>query len=257
MAEAIISGALRHGVLKKEQVLLKGHTKERVQYMVEAYGISELANLDAVATDVDVVVLAVKPYIIPTVLAELGSLPPSTVVVSIAAGVTLAVLAEGLPPGTPVIRVMPNTPVSVGEGMSAVSVNALATEDMIQQVRSVFNAIGKTVVGTEAMLDAIGAVAGCGPGYAFVIIDALADAGVRIGLTRKIAIEAAAQMLYGAAKMVLETGTHPAVLRDQVTSPGGTTVAGIAAMEKGGLRSALMDGVVAAMDRTLEMGKRK
>lgn len=254
MAEAIISGCLTKGVLKKEQILLKGHTAGRVQYMTDTYGIRALASLENIPEEVGTVVLAVKPAVIPSVLQELKGLRQDILVISIAAGISLAAI-EAVLADRSVIRVMPNTPVFVGEGMTAIAPNRLAKDEQIEYVRSLFDAIGKTLVGTEAMLDEMGALAGCGPAYAFVIIDALSDAGVRIGLPRKVAIEAAAQTLFGAAKMVLETKQHPAVLRDQVTSPGGTTIAALHKMEQSGLRAALIDGVCAAMERTREMGK--
>ena len=161
-------------------------------------------------------------------------------------------LEKGLPDAE-IVRVMPNTPASVGEGMTAIAPGKKASDELVKTTEEIFTALGKAAVVTERQLDELGALSGAGPGYAFVIIDALADAGVLVGLPRKLAIEAASQILYGAAKMVLETGKHPAELRDQVTSPGGTTIAGIYAMEKRGIRAALIDGVKACLDRSDEM----
>lgn len=155
-----------------------------------------------------------------------------------------------------IYRVMPNTPVAVGAGMTAVAAGTKGTEAITAKVAGLFTAIGEAEVVSEVILIAY-ALSGAGPGYAFVIMDALADAGVRLGLTRKLAIKAAAQTLYGAGKLAAETGSHPAVLRDMVTSPGGTTIVGIAAMEKGGLRSAIHDGVVACYERSLELGSQR
>ncbi|MFQ9570773.1 MAG: pyrroline-5-carboxylate reductase [Dialister invisus] len=182
------------------------------------------------------------------------SVPPEAVI-SVAAAVTAATLEAGLPEKTPVIRVMPNTPASVG-GMTAITAGRYADEDFIETAKEIFSALGKAAVVSERQLDEMGALSGAGPGYVFVIIDALADAGVRAGLPRKLAVEAAAQTLYGAAKMVLETGKHPAELRDGVTSPGGTTIAGIHAMEARGIRAALMDAVMAALAKSDEMGRK-
>ena len=168
----------------------------------------------------------------------------------------MAALEAGLPEKTPVIRVMPNTPASVGEGMTAITAGRYADKDFIETAKEIFSALGKAAVVSERQLDEMGALSGAGPGYVFVIIDALADAGVRAGLPRKLAVEAAAQTLYGAAKMVLETGKHPAELRDGVTSPGGTTIAGIHAMEARGIRAALMDAVMAALAKSDEMGRK-
>ena len=141
--------------------------------------------------------------------------------------------------------------------MTAIAPGTKASSEFIYDAQIIFDALGKEVVVNERQLDELGALSGAGPGYAFVIIDALADAGVLIGLPRKMAIEAAAQTLYGAARMVLETGRHPAQLRDEVTSPGGTTIAGIYAMEKRGLRAALIDGVKACLDKSDEMSRKK
>ena len=155
-----------------------------------------------------------------------------------------------------VVRVMPNTPVAVGEGMTALALgtNAQATDGEIAQ--KIFNAVGKTVLLGESSMDAVTGLSGSGPGYAFVIIDALADAGVKVGLTRKDAITLAAQTLLGSAKMVLETGEHPAKLRDMVTSPAGTTIAGIHVLEQAGLRAALIDAVEVATLRSKNMGEK-
>ena len=199
----------------------------------------------------DLVLIAVKPNIVPSVLEELRPHHPKKVI-SIAAAVALETLEKGLPDAE-IVRVMPNTPASVGEGMTAIAPGKKASDELVKTTEEIFTALGKAAVVTERQLDELGALSGAGPGYAFVIIDALADAGVLVGLPRKLAIEAAAQTLYGAAKMVLETGKHPAELRDQVTSPGGTTIAGIYAMEKRGIRAALIDGVKACLDRSDEM----
>ena len=206
---------------------------------------------DAFAT----IILAVKPQVLPMILPLLKDIPAGTVVVSLAAGVTLETL-EATAPQAVWYRVMPNTPVAVGAGMSAVAAGTKGTDTITANVAGLFKAIGEVEVVSEADLDRLSALSGAGPGYAFVIMDALADAGVRLGLPRKLAIKAAAQTLYGAGKLAVETGSHPAVLRDMVTSPGGTTIVGIAAMEKGGLRSAVHDGVVACYKRSLELGKK-
>ncbi len=254
MGGAILSGCLAKGVWKKEEVLVKEHTSALSKEKAEQYGIT--ASMDGhEAAEADLVLLAVKPNIIPDVLKEISAFRPKRVL-SIAAAVTVETLESGLTAGTQVIRVMPNTPASVGEGMAAITAGTHAEADFIAMAEEIFSALGKEAVVTERQLDEMGALSGAGPGYAFVIIDALADAGVRIGLPRKLAIEAAAQTLYGAAKMVLETGKHPAELRDQVTSPGGTTIAGIHAMEQRGIRAALMDGVVACLAKSDEMSRK-
>ena len=156
----------------------------------------------------------------------------------------------------PVIRVMPNTPVAVGEGMTALALGSKADNEDGTVAQKIFDSVGKTVLLPESAMDAVTGLSGSGPGYGFVIIDALADAGVKVGLTRKDAITLAAQTLLGSAKMVLETGEHPAKLRDMVTSPAGTTIAGIHVLEQAGLRAALIDAVEAATLRSKAMGEK-
>lgn len=255
MGGAILRGCLDHQVWKKEDVLIKGRTAESSRRDAAAYGVSWSEDGHE-AGEVDMVIVAVKPGVVPQVLKEIAPYHPARVL-SIAAAVTISSLEEALPEGTEVIRVMPNTPASVGEGMTAIAPGTRASSEFIHDAQIIFDALGKEVVVNERQLDELGALSGAGPGYAFVIIDALADAGVLIGLSRKMAIEAAAQTLYGAARMVLETGRHPAQLRDEVTSPGGTTIAGIYAMEKRGLRAALIDGVKACLDKSDEMSRKK
>lgn len=248
MGGAILSGCLAKGLWQKEEIYVKEHSEEASREKASRYGVH--ASMDGrEAKEADLVILAVKPNVVPGVLQEISRYHPSRVL-SIAAAVTLEALEGALPEETEVIRVMPNTPASVGEGMAAIAPGKKASSDFIREAEEIFSALGKEAVVTERQLDELGALSGAGPGYAFVIIDALADAGVLIGLPRKLAIEAAAQTLYGAAKMVLETGKHPAELRDQVTSPGGTTIAGIHAMEKDGIRAALMDGVKACLEKS-------
>ena len=249
MGGAILSGCLAKGLWNKEDVYVKEHSEEASKAKAARYGVH--ASTDgSEAKEADLVLIAVKPNVVPEVLHEISRYQPSRVL-SIAAAVTLESLENGLPKDTEVIRVMPNTPASVGEGMAAIAPGTKASPAFIREAEAVFSALGREAVVTERQLDELGALSGAGPGYAFVIIDALADAGVLIGLPRKLAIEAAA--LYGAAKMVLETGKHPDELRDQVTSPGGTTIAGIYAMEQKGLRGALMDGVKACLDKSDQM----
>ena len=250
MGGAILSGCLAHDIWKKEEVSVREHSEEASAAKAKQSG-TEICHDLKEAETADLVLIAVKPNIVPSVLEELRPHHPKKVI-SIAAAVALETLEKGLPDAE-IVRVMPNTPASVGEGMTAIAPGKKASDELVKTTEEIFTALGKAAVVTERQLDELGALSGAGPGYAFVIIDALADAGVLVGLPRKLAIEAAAQTLYGAAKMVLETGKHPAELRDQVTSPGGTTIAGIYAMEKRGIRAALIDGVKACLDRSDEM----
>lgn len=254
MGGAVLRGALTHGLLVKEQVTVTVKSEDHAKALADELGVktgTAVPTGDAFAT----IILAVKPQVLPMILPLLKDIPAGTVVVSLAAGVTLETL-EATAPQAVWYRVMPNTPVAVGAGMSAVAAGTKGTDTITANVAGLFKAIGEVEVVSEADLDRLSALSGAGPGYAFVIMDALADAGVRLGLPRKLAIKAAAQTLYGAGKLAVETGSHPAVLRDMVTSPGGTTIVGIAAMEKGGLRSAVHDGVVACYKRSLELGKK-
>ena len=255
MGGAILSGCLARGVWQKEEVLLKEHDEAASREKAARYGVSWSADGHE-AAEADTILLAVKPGVVPEAARKIAAFHPKGTVISIAAAVTLSDLASYFPEGTRIVRVMPNTPASVGEGYAAIATGEAAGAEDVEKAKNIFGALGRAAVVTERQLDELGALSGAGPGYTFVIIDALADAGVNIGLPRQVAIEAAAQTLYGAAKMVLETGRHPAQLRDQVTSPGGTTIAGIQMMERRGLRSALIDGVEACLAKSDAMAKK-
>lgn len=250
MGGALLRGSLSQGILRRDDVSIIVRRPEHRDELVDELGVTGFVELPDMA-QFDTIILAVKPQVLPSVLSQLTSVKAGATVISVAAGVTLDTLRKALPTAV-LYRAMPNTPASIGCGMTALTADNDADTTFVE---ALFNAVGEVAVVSEADLDRLGALSGAGPGYMFVILDALADAGVRIGLPRQLAIKAAAQTMYGAGKMALESGTHPAILRDQVTSPGGTTIAGIGAMEKGGLRSALQDGVVACLARSNELGK--
>ena len=250
MGGALLRGALAQGILQASDVSIVVRRAEHRDELVDELGVTGYIDLPDMA-QFDTIILAVKPQVLPSVLSQLTSVKAGATVISVAAGVTLETLRKALPMAV-LYRVMPNTPASIGCGMTALTADNDADTTSVE---ALFNAVGEVAVVSEADLDRLGALSGAGPGYMFVILDALADAGVRIGLPRQLAIKAAAQTMYGASKMALKSGTHPAVLRDQVTSPGGTTIAGIGVMEKGGLRSALQDGVIACLARSNELGK--
>jgi len=255
MGGAILKGALSNGLLKQSDLHVVVHSKAHAEALAAELQITtstEIANLNQFKT----IVLAVKPQVLTSILPSLQGLANNTTVISIAAGITLETLTTALPQ-VAWYRAMPNTPVAVGAGMTALTEGQFATPEKTTAVKNLFASIGEVALVSELDLDRLGALSGAGPGYAYVIMDALADAGVRIGLPRSLAVKAAAQTLYGAGLMALETGEPPAVLRDQVTSPGGTTIAGIAAMEAGGLRSSLHAGVVACYNRSNELGSKK
>jgi pyrroline-5-carboxylate reductase len=198
----------------------------------------------------------VKPQVAAKALEEIKTgMANETVLVSIVAGLTLASLEEALGQ-RPLVRVMPNTPLAVGAGMTAFAVSTLVEEEPCAVVREIFASSGEAIQVKEEQLDAVTGLSGSGPAYGFLVIDALADGGVAAGLKRADAIKLAAQTMLGAAQMVLKTGSHPDVLRDQVTSPAGTTIEGVRTLEKAGLRSALIEAVLAAAERSRALGRK-
>lgn len=254
MGRAIVEGALQQGVLERDcvqGVVASEASAERLREELHIHVGTTMPALDQFNT----VLLAVKPQILPKVWDSLQGVKPGTVLISVAAGIPLAQLEEAIPHGQ-WYRAMPNTPLRVQAGFTAIAVGSTSTDAVADAVESLFGALGKALRCEEEELERLGALAGAGPGYMFTIMDALANAGVRIGLRRQTAIEAAAHVLYGSGLMALSEGAHPAVLRDEVTSPGGTTIAGIETMEKGGLRSAIADGVMAAYERSKELGSK-
>ncbi|MFN8637314.1 MAG: pyrroline-5-carboxylate reductase [Chloroflexota bacterium] len=256
MAEAIARGTIGAGLLTADRIAASEVRADRRAYLESKVGIRAVATNAEAVTLGDVILLAVKPQDTGVVLSEIGGLVrEDQLVVSIAAGVPLSKLeAPFAPRKIPVIRVMPNTPCLVGQGMAAVARGTYAAPEDAARVLSIFNATGKAVSLPEKDLDAVTGLSGSGPGYVGVIVEALIDGGVRAGLARDVATTLAIQTVLGSAQMLAETGTHPAVLKDMVTSPGGTTIAGIHAMERGGVRSALIDAVVAATERSRELG---
>lgn len=257
IAEALIRGILQAKIIQAGQILVSDVNLARREHLEKAYGVTAIADSKLLSSKADILLLTVKPNIIESVLHAISSaVSPKTIIVSVAAGVRIATLEEKLS-NNPVIRVMPNTPVAVGAGMSVIALGSKACTEHGEMAAALFKAVGKTVMAGEELMDAVTGLSGSGPGYAFVLIDALADAGVRVGLPRQMSILLAAQTLLGAAKMVLDTGEHPAKLRDAVTSPGGTTIAGIHVMEQRGVRAALSDAVTVACERSREMGRLK
>ncbi len=256
MAEALTRGVLQAGLVAADQVTIGDVATERLEYLAGTYGVKTTLDTAALTAKADVLFLTVKPQVIGSVLDFIApAVRKTTLVISVAAGVTLATLEAKLP-GVPVVRVMPNTAVAVGAGMSAIALGAHADAAAGDVAMAVFAAVGRAVKVNEDAMDAVTGLSGSGPAFAYVMIDALADAGVRVGFPRQLAITLAAQTLFGAAKMVLETGEHPARLRDMVTSPAGTTIAGVHVLEQKGVRAALMDAVVAATERSREMGQK-
>ncbi len=256
MAEALIKGLIVSGTAKPEHVLAADVSADRLEQLRKSYGIiTHKTNSEAVL-EAGIIILSVKPQVIEKVLAEIAPVvDDKKVVVSIAAGVPLARIEGALKKDARVVRVMPNTPALVLAGAAALAAGTNATIDDLSLCQSIFNSVGRSVVVEEKLMDAVTGLSGSGPAYVFMIIDALSDAGVKAGLPRQLALELAAQTVYGSAKMVLETKEHPGKLRDMVTSPGGTTIDGLHALEKGKLRATLMNAVEAATARSKELGK--
>jgi pyrroline-5-carboxylate reductase len=254
MAGALVGGLVRSGAVAPASVLASDPVAAARDALVRTIGIAVTDSNRDVARGSEVLVLAVKPQAMADVLAELRpEVEPRHLVISIAAGVSLAVLRAGLGPACRLIRVMPNTPALVGAAASAYCLDARATDDDEQLVRGCLESVGRAVRVEEPLLDAVTGLSGSGPAFVFLVIEALSDGGVRAGLPRGVATTLAAQTVLGAARLVLETGQHPGVLKDQVASPGGTTIAGLHALETGGLRGTLMNAVLAAARRSAEL----
>lgn len=255
MAEAVIAGVLRERVLPAADIFVSEHKMARVEELRTKYSVQAFGSAEIFLKDMDVVFLAVKPQAASAALQELaGQMRADALLVSIVAGLPLRKL-EALLPAQAIIRVMPNTPLSVGAGMSAYALGAQASEAHEEKVRAILAAAGRVVCLKEELLDAVTGLSGSGPAFAFLAIDALADGGVAAGLARKDALLLAAQTLLGAAKMVLDTGRHPDELRDQVTSPAGTTIAGLRVLEERAVRGAFLDAVLSAAEKSKSLGE--
>ena len=256
MATALAKGFLNGGLLTADQLIASDvYEGARTHFMQDTGARATAANLEVVAAS-DVLFLAVKPDQVAGVLAEIRpGFQPRHLLISIAAGVTLARLEAALPEGARVIRVMPNTPALVGASASGFAPGKAATPADAQLAQRLFGAVGLAFQLKESLLDAVTGLSGSGPAYAFLMIEALSDGGVAAGLPRDAATRLAAQTLLGAARMVLETGQHPGALKDMVTSPGGTTIEGLHELEKGGVRAALINAVRAAADKSRKLGQ--
>ena len=257
MATALAHGFIKAGLITADRLLASDVDEHARQRFAQATAANTTADNALVAAQSEVVFLAVKPQQMAQVAADLqGKLPADRLIVSIAAGVRLASLAEWFGPDPRIVRVMPNTPCLVGQGACAYSLGDRATVEDGALVGRLLGALGHAWQVEEKLLDAVTGLAGSGPAFVYVVVEALSDAGVKMGLPRGIATEMAARTVRGAAEMVLATGEHPAVLKDRVASPAGTTIAGLHALESAGLRAALIDAVQAATHRSMELGTR-
>ena len=256
MAEALIKGLLAGG-LPADDVLVAEPSDERRAFLADRYGVAATAENGSVTAESDILILAVKPQIAPSVLAEIGgAICPAKLLISIMAGIRTDAIEAACPGGTRVVRVMPNTPALVMEGASAIAAGASASGDDLSLTRRIFELVGKCWPVDEKLMDAVTGLSGSGPAYVLTFIEALSDAGVKNGLPRDVAFGLAAQTVFGSAKLLLETREHPALLREKVTSPGGTTIAGLHVLEKEGFRGTVINAVDVATARSKELGKK-
>ncbi|HVL84980.1 MAG TPA: pyrroline-5-carboxylate reductase [Pseudonocardia sp.] len=254
IGEALLAGLLSAGRAADDLVFTERHP-ERARELTDRLGVAAV-DVAGAAAHADVVVVAVKPQDIAPVLAELAPvLRAGTLVVSLCAGLPLALFEQALPAGTPVVRVMPNTPMLVGEAMSAVSGGAHVGEEHLSVVEKILGSVGRVVRVPESQQDAVTALSGSGPAYFFFLVEAMIDAGILLGLPRTVAAELIVQSAFGAARMLRESGDHPVILREAVTSPAGTTIAAIKELERHGVRAALIAAIEAARDRSAQLGR--
>jgi pyrroline-5-carboxylate reductase len=257
MARALAKGWIAAGLLDVSKSLASDPFPAARDTFAST-GISAVESNIQVVSSTEILILAVKPQTIGALLSEIRPhLNGKQLVLSIAAGITLKTLAEELGSETRLVRVMPNTPCLLGVSASGFALSPAATAEDASLVSTLFGAVGKAFALPEPLLDAVTGLSGSGPAFVYVMIEALADGGVRVGLPRDVALTLAAQTMLGSAKMVLESGLHPGALKDAVASPGGTTIAGLHALERGGVRAALMDAVEAATKRAEELGRKK
>ena len=256
MATALGQGWIHSGLVVPQDVCASDPIAAAREHFTNSTGAAAFADNPRVATQSDVLVLAVKPQNLPELLREIKpALQDRHLLISIAAGITLRQISEALGADRRLIRVMPNTPCLVGASASAFAAAATATPADVQLTERLLGSVGRAMQVPEKLLDAVTGLSGSGPAFVAVMIEALADGGVRMGLPRDLALVLAAQTVLGSAKLMLETGLHPGQLKDMVASPAGTTIAGLHALERGGIRAALMDAVEAATNRSVELGK--
>jgi len=254
MAEALLTGLICSGMVAAQQLQVSDLSDQRRAYLKEKFAVTVAADNSAVVKSSDVVILAVKPFVLGEVLENTGShFHPGQTVVSIAAGITTKYIEKYLTGQVPVVRSMPNTPALLSAGATAVCGGRWATQLHQELALAIFGAVGRAVSVPEKLMDAVTGLSGSGPAYMYIIAEALSDAGVRMGLPRDVSLTLASQTMLGAARMILETGHNPAVLKDMVTTPGGTTIEGLFALEESGIRAALHRAVASACRRSGEL----
>ncbi|MGA1847112.1 pyrroline-5-carboxylate reductase [Deferribacter abyssi] len=258
MATALIKGILKSGLLPPDDIFTSDINIEKLEALKKEYGINIIYKDNVrLVSNVDIVVLAVKPQIIDRILKEIDhAIDESKLIISIAAGISTEYIERMIGKELRVIRSMPNTPALVLQGATAICSGVHAEEEDIKLAYEIFQAVGLVVIVDETQLDAVTGLSGSGPAYIFMIIEALSDAGVKMGLSRDVALKLSAQTVLGSAKLLLETDMHPGRLKDMVTSPGGTAIAGLHTLEQGGLRTTLINAVEAATNRSIELGRK-
>ncbi|BBO85484.1 pyrroline-5-carboxylate reductase [Desulfosarcina ovata subsp. sediminis] len=257
MGNALIDGLIGSGATGPENIICSDANESQLEVVQNKFHVATTTDNIEVVNASDIIIYAVKPQIIASVLRETADhLDMSKLIISIAAGVPMAAIEAVLNKDLRLIRVMPNVAVAVREGATAVAAGGHASKDDVRLAMAIFDSVGKSIFLKENyLMDAITGLSGSGPAYIFLIVDALADAGVKVGLSRKDALFLASQTILGSAKLLLETGSHPGPLKDSVTSPGGTAIAGLHTLEKGGLRTTLINAVEAATNRSKELGE--
>lgn len=258
MATALIKGILKANLVTSDFVSASDVDIEKLDSLKNEYGINIIfKDNEKLVAESDIVILAVKPQIFDKILKEISSkLDKSKLVISIAAGISTEYIENVVEKELKIIRAMPNTPALILEGATAIAPGSHADEDDVRIGYKIFDAVGKVVVVDESQMDAVTGLSGSGPAYIFMIIEALSDAGVKMGLSRSVAMKLAAQTVMGAAKLQIETDMHPGRLKDMVTSPGGTAIAGIHTLEQGGLRTTIINAVESATMRSIELGRK-
>ncbi len=256
MGEALIHGLLHGHLCRPEQIICSDVRPERLKAIREASGVRGTSHNVEVVKQADIIILSVKPQIMKQVIEEITKyLDLSKLIISIAAGVPLETIESCAQKELKLVRVMPNICVSVREGASAIAAGKHIHKEDLMIAKAIFDSVGKSLFIEENLLDAVTGLSGSGPAYIFLMIDALADAGVKVGLSRSDSLILASQTVLGAAKMLIETGEHPGKLKDMVTSPGGTAIAGLHTLEEGGVRTTLINAVEVATQRSKALGE--
>jgi len=258
MAQAMMNGIIQSKLVNPEDIIASAKTEETLDYVKRNFEVNVTLDNNVVAQEADYLFLAVKPYYYSTVIEEIREyISEHTVVITIAAGVTIQSIEESFRRDVKVVRSMPNTPSLVGEGMTAYCINHHLSEEEAKYVHEIFASFGSVELVNESLMDAVPAISGSSPAYVYMFIEALADGGVKQGFTRKQAYTFAAQAVLGAAKMVLETGTHPAELKDNVCTPGGTTIAAVAELERNHFRAAILEAMESCTKKSVELANKK